>query len=120
MKPFQTTPVFHVSDIKGSLDYYLNVLGFEEVFKWGDPVYYAGVRYQSVVIHLNAAESVSDRIGHGAVYIFAESGVQEYFDEIMKKGAVLAGNPPRKYDYGMLDVKFADPDGNWITFGEEA
>lgn len=119
MKTFQITPVLHIASMEASIKYFIEVLGFQEVFKWGNPVFYAGVRYQSVTIHLNSSESSADRVGKGSVYIFSEDGVENYYEEVISKGAILIGNPPRKYDYGLIDVKFADPDGNWITFGQE-
>ncbi len=68
MDPFQTTPVMHVKDIIKSLAYYTKVLDFKQVFTWGAPPFYAGVRYKSVVIHLNQASGAKDRRGKGCAH----------------------------------------------------
>jgi hypothetical protein len=33
---------------------------------------------------------------------------------------VVVGQPPRAQPYGLIDVKYADPDGNWLTVSQEA
>jgi catechol 2,3-dioxygenase-like lactoylglutathione lyase family enzyme len=119
MIPFQTTPVFHVKNLTKSLAYYTGVLGFKPVFSWGTPPFYAGVSYKSVVIHLNQAPDAKDRRGKGAVYIFVSSGVDRYYGKVVKAGAKIIGAPPQWYEYGLKDFKLADPDGNWLSFGEE-
>jgi catechol 2,3-dioxygenase-like lactoylglutathione lyase family enzyme len=119
-KPLQTTPVFHVADLTAALRYYLESLGFDRVFTWGTPPFYAGVRMGSTVIHLNASREAADRRGKGAAYIFIErSGVDDYYKLVAGRGATIVGDPPKAYEYGLKDFKLADPDGNWLSFGEE-
>lgn len=120
MKPCEAVPVLHVADLRRSLAYYVETLGFTKEFEWGNPVFYAGVRFGQAVLHLNTSEHAADRRGKGAVYLIVDAGVTAYFDKIKTKKINLIGNPPRRYDYGMVDFKLADPDGNWVSFGEEA
>jgi len=114
----QITPVLQVSDLNKSLEFYVDVLGFTTEFTFGG--YYAGVKIGDLVIHLNMQDASSDRTGKGSVYIFCQGGVDEYYERVVAKGAGISSDPPREYEYGMKDFRLSDPDGNWITFGQEA
>jgi predicted enzyme related to lactoylglutathione lyase len=114
----QITPVLQVSDLSKSLEFYVSVLGFTTEFTFGET--YAGVKMGDVVIHLNMQDESSDRTGKGSVYIFCQAGVDEYYESIVAQGASISSGPPKEYEYGMKDFRLSDPDGNWITFGQEA
>lgn len=118
LKSFQITPVFHVTDLTAAIRFYSDVFGFAEVFSWGRPPFYAGIRLADVTIHLNSAASAADRRGKGSAYVFVAHGLEDYHNHVMARGAILVGDPPKRYDYGLKDVKYADPDGNWLSFGE--
>lgn len=119
MKPCQGITVLHVADLRRSIAYYVETLGFTNDFEWGDPPFYAGLRFGDATVHLNAAGMAADRRGKGSVYLIVDAGVTAYYEQIKAKGINLIGEPPRRYDYGMIDFKLADPDGNWVSFGEE-
>ncbi|HJN51996.1 MAG: glyoxalase superfamily protein [Pseudomonadales bacterium] len=113
----QITPVLKVSDVSKSIDFYVDVLGFSTEFTFGDD--YAGVKMGDLIIHLNAAPASSDRIGKGSVYIFCRDGVDEYYRMVVDNGVDISSDPPKEYEYGMKDFRLSDPDGNWLTFGQE-
>jgi uncharacterized glyoxalase superfamily protein PhnB len=120
MIPIQAVPILHVKNITKSLAYYKEVLGFKPIFTWGTPPFYAGLRYKTVVIHLNQASTAKERRGKGAVYIFVSGGMDRYYAKIVKAGAKIVGAPPTQMDYGVRDFKVADLDGNWLSFAEES
>ena len=46
------TPVVTVNDISRSVEFYVNALGFELGFIYGEPISYAGLHRDKVEIHL--------------------------------------------------------------------
>lgn len=115
MKTQGVAPVLQVSSLNDSLKYYGQVLGFMEDFRFGD---YAGVRHGEVLLHLCAHDFHKRPIGGGTVSIFCDE-VDNYFDEIKKKGAIVKVGPENR-PYGMRDFMVLDPDGNHLSFGCES
>jgi predicted enzyme related to lactoylglutathione lyase len=111
MKAESAATVFQVSDLAASKRYYIEVLGFEIDFEFGD---YASVRIDDVHIHLNQNPD-STAIGHGGVYIFCDE-VSAYYQDVAGRGASTSGEPVQA-PYGMLDFQAVDPDGNTVSFG---
>jgi len=109
-------PVFRVSRLDESLKYYIDVLGFEEDFRFTN---YAGVRLGEAAIHLGGGDNVHLRpLGGGTAYIFCDE-VDAYYETIKGKGAIVKV-APGNWPYGMRDFTVVDPDENHLTFGYEA
>ncbi|TLD68969.1 VOC family protein [Phragmitibacter flavus] len=114
----QTTcasPILQVKDLQEALSFYIDVLGFSEDFVYGDPPYYAGVKYGEVIFHLCSSEEGEERLGKGAVYVFCDE-VDGYYAKIISRGAEVT-SPLNTYPYGMRDFQIKDKDGNLLTFG---
>ena len=117
--PHHVAPVFHVASIEIALRYYVDVLGFDERFRFGDS--YAGVGIGSVDIHLAQGGGTYQRpLGGSSIYVFLDSaaGVDSCCAEIAGRGARVVSEP-RDYPYGMRDFTVFDPDGNVLTYGAE-
>ena len=52
--------VFVVQDVLRAVEHYRDVLGFQTGFTYGQPVFYAGVERDGVMIHLQAGVRRSD------------------------------------------------------------
>ena len=63
-----STGPFTVRDIRASLAYYRDKLGFDIAFEYGDPIAYAGVCSGKVTLHLIPASRASRQPGHGAQF----------------------------------------------------
>jgi catechol 2,3-dioxygenase-like lactoylglutathione lyase family enzyme len=115
MEAYCAATTFTVSDLEAALRFYLEVLGFEEDFRFGN---YAGIKMGGVKLHLSQAGNPNSKPpGSGSVYVFCDE-VDDYYAEIVAKGAVPQ-NPPKDYEYQMRDFVVADPDGNLVGFGME-
>ncbi len=115
MKIHGSATTFQVSDVRASLKFYTDILGFSERFQFGD---YAGVEYGDVQIHLSGPKATNKRlVGQGGIYIFCDD-VDSYYKEITSKG-VSVQVPPKDYEYGMRDFVIEDPDGNLLGVGQE-
>jgi catechol 2,3-dioxygenase-like lactoylglutathione lyase family enzyme len=113
-----STAVLTVTDIKASLVYYRDKLGFDIAFEYGDPTFYAGLCSDKVTLHLIAAAQTQRLPGHGAVTIDVDD-VDVVHADLVKRGAKVL-KEPKDYDYGMRDFDVADLDGNMIFFGMES
>lgn len=113
--PRECAPVLSVSDVAASLSYYCDVLGFDEAFRWGEPLYYAGVCRGAVALHLTSAEERRAHRGLGILSLFVEDADVAH-RELAARGAnvtvEIADRP-----YGMRDFMVEDPDGNQLAWG---
>lgn len=108
--------VVTVTDIDASMAYYCDVLGFDVTFDYGEPIFYAGLCRDEVMLHLRAAAQQPSWVsGNGAVAIFVDD-VDALHDELAARGARIV-KPPQDYAYGMRDFDVDDLDGNRLTFG---
>jgi catechol 2,3-dioxygenase-like lactoylglutathione lyase family enzyme len=111
------SPVFVVEDVKRSVDYYRNALGFRVEFTHGEPPSYAGIERDNVTVHLQTARDSKRKAGQSAIYVFV-TDVDALHRELRSRGAKIV-NGPRDYPYGMRDFDVEDLDGNSLCFGME-
>jgi len=115
MTPTGAATIFQVSDVEASAQYYVQVLGFTQVFRYND---FAGMEYGHSLIYLSGpAQDVKKLIGEGSVYIFCDE-VDDYYAQVVANGAQITAGIDNR-GYGMRDFGVRDPDGNFISFGAE-
>ena len=107
--------VFVVQDVLRSVEHYRDVFGFQTVFTYGEPTFYAGVARDGITIHLQAASKTKRQLGQGSINIFV-SDVDALYGELKSRGARTL-NEPKDYPYGMRDFDVTDLDGNHLCFG---
>lgn len=113
MQPQCVSPVFAVSDFEASLRYYIDVLGFQESFRYGQ---YAGVMYGDVEFHLALASNPNMKpAGSGTAYVICDE-VDTFYEDISARGAKIQ-REPETAPYGMRDFNVFDLDENMICFG---
>jgi len=112
------SPVLQVSDLPKAISFYVDVLGFEQDFVYGDPPFYGGIKRDAYVIHLNCNQQNADRVGKGSLYLFCDE-VSAYYEEVQGRGAKVTSEL-NTWPYGMQDFQLADLDGNLLTFGAPA
>ncbi len=104
-------PILRVKNMKRSLDYYLNKLGFK--LDWGGEGTFASVSRDKRGIAL----CVGDQ-GHIGGWVWV--GVTDcaaLHEEYKAKGAKIV-NPPTNFPWA-LEMQVADPDGNILRMGSE-
>lgn len=109
---YQSFPTLQVADIKASLKFYTEQLGFSELFTWGEPVSYAGVGLDKSIIHL--AQVKGDRQKSEVNFVIGDAdGLYEIHQS--KGVRIIVAIDDR--EYGLRDYGIADLDGNKIGFG---
>jgi SAM-dependent methyltransferase len=115
--PTGSTAVFVVSDITASLDHYVNALGFDRDFVYGEPPFYAGVHLGDVAIHFQHASKTSRPAGGACLYLYVPDAVSMHAD-LSRRGARVTGTPAPR-DYGLVDFTTDDPDGNQLVWASD-
>jgi uncharacterized glyoxalase superfamily protein PhnB len=106
------TPIFEVTNLDRSIQFYTQVLGFEVGWSSGEPPEIASVCRDSVEIMLKV--EAKPRTSHAYLNV---TGVDTYFAQATGAGAQVI-HPLADRFYGMRDGRIADPDGNHIGLGE--
>ncbi|HEX4600517.1 MAG TPA: VOC family protein [Gemmatimonadales bacterium] len=104
-------PILRVADMKASVKYYVEVLGFQNA-EWGSDDFTAVKR--------DAAGIYLCRGGQGCRGTWAWIGVEDsqlLYEEYQARGANVR-RAPRNYPWA-LELHVEDPDGHVLRFGSE-
>jgi predicted enzyme related to lactoylglutathione lyase len=104
--------ILYSSNLKRSLDYYINQLGFEEKWEWKDPPPFGGVVKNHVEIFFTESEQGQP----GTWLCIVLDDVDAYYEHIKEKGANII-MPPTSREWNMREMMVEDPDGHIIRFG---
>jgi catechol 2,3-dioxygenase-like lactoylglutathione lyase family enzyme len=117
-----TTPLLVVSDLRRSLDFYCNKLGFGQPSVHGDPPCFAMLGRDGFELRLSVAG------GEARVQPNGPSGTWDVYvrvDDVAaeQKALAAAGVPlakgPTDLFYGMREIEVLDPDGHRLCFGQD-
>ncbi len=106
-----SSPIFRVSDLRASLTYYLDVLGFG--LDWNYEGFFASVSRGPA--NLMLSENDQGKFGSWAYIGVGE--VDRLHEEFSGRGAIIK-LPPRNFSWAK-EIHVADPDGNVLRFGSE-
>ena len=110
------TPIFSVSDLSKSIEFYTDTLGFQLDFIYGEPQFYAGLFKDSIELHL-VSKNLRQPAGSGNLSILSDEVDDLHQKLIEAKVQIIV--PPDDRDYGLRDFSCRDPDGNIIVFGTD-
>jgi len=112
MKFEKSNPILYSTDIKNSIKYYIEKLGFADSWVWGDTPDFGGVVKDNVEIFFCLMEQ--GKPGYWLTIVLDD--VDEYYHSIKDKGAkILAA--PENMQWSMREMLVEDPDGHIIRFG---
>lgn len=114
------SPQLQVTDLKRSIGFYKEKLGFELDFQYED--FYAGIVLEGHSVHLKAGkpsaeERMNKRANEDLDIVFTVEGIEGLYEAFSDK-AVEIIQPLRAMPYGK-EFYIADPDGYIIAFLEE-
>ena len=108
-------PVFPVQDVKQTVEFYRDKLGFEIKYLWEDPPTYAVLKRQNVGIHFSKkGDDYKPSQMHTAYYIFVYD-IDGVYEELKANGVEII-NEPQQRDYGMRDFDVRDINGYILSF----
>ena len=117
-----SAPYMRVSNFMDSLNFYVDVLGFDRPPLWGDPPSFAMPSKDGFVIMLSYEEGEVPRpngtMKEWDAYFWCE-GLDEYYMHLKEQGAPFIHEIETRPLYGMRELAVADPDGHMIVFAED-
>ena len=116
MNEFQCAiPILNVKNFAASIDYYINKLGFEKKWDWGEPATFGCVGRNKVEIFL--CEGGQGQSGTW-MSIFVED-VDALHEEYKKRDAIIR-QAPTNYPWGVREMNVEDLDGHRFRMGSES
>jgi GNAT superfamily N-acetyltransferase/uncharacterized glyoxalase superfamily protein PhnB len=108
----QGIPILYSSNVLKSIEYYTEILGFENSWNWGEPPTFGGVSKNNVQIFF-----CKECQGNPGTWlsIFVDN-VDELYETIKVKGAKIISAPERM-EWNVREMLVEDPDGHKIRFG---
>ena len=112
----QVHPVLPSQDVAVSIDFYVNRLGFTLAFKDAEKPAYAGVRRDSIEIHLQWHDASEWSRIERPLLRFLVSDIDTLFGEWKDTGIFHENTVIRSTMWGTREFAFFDPDMNGLTF----
>lgn len=113
-------PMLRVADVRRSLDYYRNVLGFEVTSELAAPngeLMHGSVKSGAVEIMLDPPMGDGAIGGGGATLYITLDGVDALAQRVRAAGAVVTQEPADQF-WGHRTFALRDPDGYDLMFAE--
>ncbi len=112
--PSLIVPILYSKDVKESIRYYTEVLGFESHWEWEDPPTFGGVDWGEIRVFF-----CKDGQGSPGTWICMNvEDIDLYCETIKARGASIVALPDDK-PWGLREMLVQDPDGHMIRFGQE-
>jgi PhnB protein len=111
-------PVLSVADVKASLKFYTEKLGFQQTMALDGPdgvVAFASVSLGQATFMLSRAET--ENVGQGVVfmvYLPEDADIDEVYKDVQSKGVALEGEIKTEY-WGDRTFSLKDPDGYFVS-----
>ena len=111
-----------VRDVRTSVAWYRDALGFDVEFEYGDPPLYAQVARDGVAFNLRHTHESPWRDDRGEEALLSVridvTDCRALYGELKQRGALVV-EAPRLEPWGQVTMTVADPDGNLLCFGSE-
>ena len=108
----EVVPILNVKDLPAAMDYYVQKLGFEKLWDWGEPPTFGCVRRGKVEIFFCQGGQ-----GQPGTWMSIFMGdVDALYEEYKNRGATIL-EPPQNYPWGMREMLVGDLDGHRFRIG---
>jgi catechol 2,3-dioxygenase-like lactoylglutathione lyase family enzyme len=105
-------PILNVKNVPASMDYYVDKLGFDRKWDWGEPPSFGCVGRDEIELFLC-------QDGQGApgtwISIFVKE-VDALYEDYKNRGAIIR-EPPTDYPWGVREMNIEDLDGHRLRIG---
>src|SRR5215203_1008467 len=108
-----SVPILFSSDVRKSIEYYTEVLGFDSKWEWDDPPSFGGVSKNGVEVFF-----CKDGQGNPGTWLaIMVDAVDEFHERIKSKGAKIL-SPPEDKEWHLREMLVQDPDQRILRFGQ--
>jgi catechol 2,3-dioxygenase-like lactoylglutathione lyase family enzyme len=120
-------PELFVTDIKASLDFFTQKLGFAIAFTYGEPPFYAQVKRDGAQLNLKCLDSPAinpelrdrEELLSAAMTVGSADEIKQLFLEFQSANVAFF-QPLKKQPWGARNFIIKDPDGNLLLFAGPA
>jgi uncharacterized glyoxalase superfamily protein PhnB len=108
----EVVPILNVKDLSASMEYYVQKLGFERLWAWGEPPTFGCVRRGKVEIFFCQGGQ-----GQPGTWMSIFMGdVDALYEEYQKSGATIL-EAPKNYPWGIREMLVGDLDVHRFRIG---
>ena len=108
-----SVPILYSSDVRRSIQYYTEVLGFDRHWTWDDTPSFGSVSKDHVQVFF-----CKDGQGHPGTWMsIMVNDIDGLHERIVSKGGEVV-SPPENKEWGLREMLVKDPDGHFIRFGQ--
>ena len=109
-------PILACTSIEDVITFYVDRLGFEREWVWGDPPEDGGVRRGDVQLYFMRSPQLAEGCSGREVMLFVED-VDALHAEHVRRGAPVV-EPLRDEPWGLREYSVTDPHGHRLRFAE--
>ena len=107
-------PTVSVADLRATVDYYHEQLGFKVQFEWGEPPIHAGVTLGAATLHFNQPSDLESINGRFWLYFVVED-VDDLYSIYQRRDVELLDEPIDR-EWGMREFNVRDINGISLRF----
>lgn len=111
----QAIPILNVKNVPASIAYYVDKLGFQKEWDWGEPATFGCVARDTVQIFLCEGAQGSP----GAWISIFVHDVDPLYEDYKRRGAIIR-QKPTNFPWGIREMNIEDLDGHRLRMGSEA
>ncbi|HET6723923.1 MAG TPA: VOC family protein [Chitinophagaceae bacterium] len=112
--PSHVEPILAVKDIKETIEYWHDTLGFPNKWTWGEPPNYGGVNWNSTSVQFNLDPELASASKGSAIFIKVKK-LEELYQYHQQKNAVIV-EPLENKPWGMAGYTVKEINGYYIVF----
>ncbi len=110
----RSQPIFAVRDVKATIAFYQDVLGFRGPWFWGEPVCFGGIHWGDVHVMFNQQPDLAARI-EGLQHHYWSDEIDALHELHRSKAAPII-SPIDNKPWGIREYTVRDPDGYHLRF----
>ena len=116
-----SAPHFLVANLTASVEYYVQVLGFERPKLWGEPPVFAMPKRDGFIVMLNQVDRQAAKWKEDAFWdaYFWCDDADALCGECKARGARFEYGPIEREEYRNREFAVLDPDGYVLAFGSD-
>jgi len=109
-----SSPIFAVRDVKASITFYRDVLGFSGEWLWGDPVDFGGIHCGPVHVMFHRQPEIAQHIAGHEHHYWSDELEALHAKHVASAAPIIS--PIENKPWGLREYTVRDPDGYHLRF----